>query len=78
MSVARTTRTTRMTQMIEVVSGLLLLTILLAFGLWWNAAVLKPRDRLLECGSNKECRAVALRGFTSHRVVTARFNQLTR
>jgi len=64
--------------MIEVVSGALLLAIPLTLAVWWNGAVVKPRDRLLECGPDKACRAEALRDFTAHHVVAARLNQLSR
>lgn len=62
----------------EWVSGALLVGGLVAAVSWWSTAVVAPRDRLLECGSNEACRAAALDRFTVHRVVSARLDQITR
>lgn len=61
---------------LEAVSGAILVAVLVGGVAWWSSAVVAPRDRLLECGSNAPCRTAALRDFTVYQAVSARRDAL--
>ena len=63
---------------LEAVSGAILAVVTVGGIAWWSSAVVTPRDRLLECGSDATCRANAQRDFPTYQAVSARLNALSR